>query len=167
MPESLALKLASQGEREIVLSRNFIAPRPAVFAALTTPELVTRWLLGPPGWSMAECEIDLKVGGAYRYLWRHPNGAEMGLRGVFVEVAPPERLVHTENFDAAWYPGQALVTTTLLEQLETTALVAVLAYDSREARDIVLASAMDNGLVASYDRLDALLQSDAPALGRK
>ncbi len=166
MPESLALKLASQGEREIVLSRYFVAPRPAVFAALTTPDLVKRWLLGPPGWTMEICEIDLSVGGAYRYLWRHPNGAEIGLRGVFAEIIPPERLVQTENFDAAWYPGQALITTTLREQGEGAALTAVLAYDSREARDIVLASAMDSGLVASYDRLDALLRSGASVPGR-
>src|SRR5271166_2227921 len=102
-PESL--KVTTRGDREIVMTRVFNAPRRLVFDALTRPELVKQWLLGPPGWSMPVCEIDLKVGGAYHYLWRNANGTEMGMHGVFREIVVPERLVTTENFDQPWYPG--------------------------------------------------------------
>src|SRR5947199_8947203 len=102
------LTVVARGDREIVLTRVFDAPRRLVFDALTKPELVRRWLLGPPGWSMVVCEIDLKVGGAYRYVWRHDrDGSEFGMRGVYREIVPPERLVNTESFDRPWYPGEA------------------------------------------------------------
>ncbi len=157
MPDSRALKLSTAGDCEIVLARAFRAPSARLFEALTTPALVRRWLLGPPGWAMTVCDIELRIGGAYRYEWRHANGATLGAHGVFREIEPPWRLSQTENFDAAWYPGQALVTTTLEERGETTLFAALLAYDSREARDIVLGSAMESGVAASYDRLEALL----------
>ncbi|HEV2842730.1 MAG TPA: SRPBCC domain-containing protein [Chthoniobacterales bacterium] len=81
------------------MTRAFDATRDLVFDALTKPELVKRWLLGPPGWSMPICEIDLKVGGAYRYVWRHEDGREMGMGGTYREIVRPERLVNTELFD--------------------------------------------------------------------
>ena len=87
------LKIAAHGDREIVMTRVFDAPRNLVFDAFTKPELVKRWLLGPPGWTMPVCEIDLKVGGAYRYFWRQSDGTEMGMRGVYREIIPPERVV--------------------------------------------------------------------------
>src|SRR6267378_5192290 len=100
------LKLTPRGDREIVITRVFDAPRKLVFDAFTKPELVKQWLLGPDGWSMPVCEIDLKVGGKYRYVWRRDNdGTEMGMRGVFREIVAPERIVHTEKFDEAWYAG--------------------------------------------------------------
>jgi uncharacterized protein YndB with AHSA1/START domain len=132
---------------------------------LTRPELVKRWLLGPPGWSMPVCEIDLKVGGAYRYLWRQDTDrTEMGVSGVFREVVLSERLVHTESFQPAWYPGEAVVTTVLSEQNGKTTLNATVRYESREARDGVLKSPMESGVAASYDRLAELLAS-TPARG--
>src|ERR1035437_1248164 len=108
MTHAGALKLTTPTDREIAMTRVFDAPRALVFDALTKPELVRRWLLGPPGWSMPVCEIDLRVGGAYRFLWRNVGGAEMGVRGSYREIAAPERLVATERFDAGWYPGRAL-----------------------------------------------------------
>jgi len=109
------LKLTTRGDREIVMTREFDAPRRLVFDALTKPELVKQWLLGPPGWSMPVCEIDLRVGGTYRYVWRHTDGKEMGMGGVYREIVPQERVVCSELFDEPWYPGEALVTTTLAE----------------------------------------------------
>jgi len=106
MTNTGTLKVTTPMEREIVMTRVFDAPRRLVFDALTKPELLRQWLLGPPGWSMPVCEIDLRVGGAYRYLWRGPDGIEMGTRGVFREIAAPERLVATEKFDQPWYPGR-------------------------------------------------------------
>ena len=154
-----ALKLTTRGDREIVMTRLFDAPRALVFDAFTKPELVQQWLLGPPGWSMPVCEIDLRVGGAYRYVWRHANGNEMGMGGVYREIAAPERLVATEKFDEAWYPGEALITTTLAEQGGKTALTFAVLYQSRAARDAVLKSGMERGVAASYDRLAGLLPS--------
>ena len=153
------LKLTTQGDREIVMTRAFHAPRRLVFDALTKPDLVKRWLIGPPGWSMLVCEIDLMVGGAYRYVWRHADGKQMGVRGIYRDIVPQERLVCTELFDDAWYPGEALLTTTLLEQAGTTTLTTTILYVSKEARDGVLKSGMESGVAASYDRLAELVAS--------
>lgn len=153
------LKLTTQGDREVVMTRAFHAPRRLVFDALTKPELVKRWLIGPPGWSMPVCEIDLKVGGSYRYVWRHTDGKEMGVRGVYRDIVPQERVICTERFDEAWYPGEALLTTTLVEQDGKTTLTSTVLYVSKEARDGVLKSGMENGVAASYDRLAELVSS--------
>lgn len=153
------LKLTTRGDREIVMTRVFDAPRTLVFDAFTKPELVKQWLLGPPGWSMPVCEIDLRVGGAYRFVWRGPDGSEMGMRGVHREIVVPERLVATERFDESWYPGEAVGTVVLVEQGGRTTLTQTILYESREARDIVLKSPMEQGVAAGYDRLAELLVS--------
>jgi uncharacterized protein YndB with AHSA1/START domain len=106
------------------------------------------------------CEIDLRVGGAYRYVWRHlQNGAEMGMGGVYREIAAPARLVATEKFDESWYPGEALNTLELVERSGRTFLTQTMQYESREARDAVLKSPMEQGLAVGFDRLEALLTS--------
>jgi uncharacterized protein YndB with AHSA1/START domain len=131
-----------------------------VFDAHTKPELIKRWLLGPPGWSMPVCEIDLRVGGTYRYVWRHDrNGNEMGMGGLYREIVAPQRIVHTERFDEAWYPGEALNTLVLVEKGGRTTLTQTVRYESREARDAVLKSGMESGVAASYERLADLLAS--------
>src|SRR5438046_9349268 len=116
MKSAAPLQLTAPGEREIVMTRVLDAPRQLVFDALTKPELVRRWLLGPPGWSMPVCEIGLRVGGADRYVWQHDrDGTKMGMGGVYREIKTPERIVNTERFDEAWYPGDALGTRVLVE----------------------------------------------------
>src|SRR6266851_566436 len=135
MKDSGGLKLTTRGDREIVMTRVFDAPRSLVFEAFTKPELVKQWLLGPEGWSMPVCEIDLRVGGKYRYVWRHVNGKEMGMDGVYREIVPQERLVCTELFDEAWYAGESLITTTLVEQGGRTTMTSTMVYVSREVRD--------------------------------
>jgi uncharacterized protein YndB with AHSA1/START domain len=159
--DGAGFSVAARGEREIALTRVFEAPRALVFEALTRPEHIRRWLLGPPGWTMAVCEVDLRVGGAYRFVWRRDDGTELGMGGVYREIAPPERLVHTERFDAAWYPGEAVVTTVLIEEGGRTKLASTVSYVSRDARDAVLRSGMEAGVAASYDRLAGLLGSAA------
>ena len=152
------LKLTTQGDREMVMTRAIDAPRRLVFGAFTKPELVKQWLLGPPGWSMPICEIDLRVGGAYRYVWRRDSdGSEMGMGGVYREIVSPERLVATEKFDQAWYPGESVSTTVFVEQGGKTTITQTVLYQSREARDAVLKSGMEKGVAASYDRLAELL----------
>jgi uncharacterized protein YndB with AHSA1/START domain len=156
------LKIAARGDREIIMTRSFNAPRKLVFEAFTKPELVKRWLLGPPGWSMPVCEIDLRVGGKYRWVWkRDSDGTEMGMGGVYREIVAPERIVSTEKFDDAWYPGEAVGTILLVEQGGMTSLTQTVLYESREARDGVLKSPMESGVRASYDRLEELLASKA------
>ncbi|HTD69945.1 MAG TPA: SRPBCC family protein [Gemmatimonadales bacterium] len=160
------LKLTTPSDREIAMTRVFDAPRQLVFDAHTKPDLVRQWLLGPPGWSMPVCEMDVRVGGTYRWVWRHDsNGTEMGMGGVYREIVAPERLVTTERFDEAWYPGEALNTLVLIEQGGRTTLTQTMRYESRDARDAVIKSNMEKGVAASYDRLADLLAS-APARGR-
>jgi len=153
------LKVMAHNEREIVMTRVFDAPRSLVFEAYTKPELLKRWLFGPDGWSLAVCEIDLKVGGKYRYVWRHSDGREMGMGGVYREIVPSERVVCTELFDEDWTGGEALGTIVLTEQDGKTTLTQTMRYASRDARDNVLKSGMEQGLAASYDRLAVLLES--------
>jgi len=151
------MKLTTRGDREIVITRVFDAPRRLVFDVFTKPELLRQWLLGPPGWAMVVCEVAVKVGDRYRYVWRHENGAEMGMGGVLREIEPPERIVATEKFDQSWYPGEAVGTIILVEQGEKTTLTQTIVYESREARDIVLKSPMEQGVAASYNRLADVL----------
>ena len=163
MTDAGTLKVTARGDREIVMTRAFNAPRSLVFDAWTKPDLLKRWLLGPPGWAMVVCEVDLKVGGAYRFVWRRDSdGHEMGMGGIYREVVRPERLVATEKFDQPWYPGECLVSTVLIEQGGKTIVTSTGLYDSREARDGVLKSPMESGVAASYDRLAELLASMSP-----
>jgi len=147
-------KVEASGDRDIVMTRVFNAPPDLVFDALTKPELVKRWLLGPPGWSMPVCEIDLQVGGKYRYVWRNDDGREMGMGGTYREIVRPNRIVHTELFDEAWYEGESLNTWALTEQAGNTTLAVTMRYETRETRDGVLESGMERGVATSYDRLD-------------
>jgi uncharacterized protein YndB with AHSA1/START domain len=157
MPKPLTI--ATPGDREIVITRAFDAPRQLVFDAYTKPELVRRWLLGPSGWTMPVCEIDLRVGGKFRYLWRKDAGTEMGMGGVYREIAPPERLVCTELFDDDWTGGETLSTLVLTEQDGKTTVTQTVLYASRKARDGALATGMTEGLEAGYERLDEVLAS--------
>ena len=154
------LKVIANGDREILMTRTFNAPRKLVWHAFTEPGLLKRWLLGPPGWELAVCEMDFRVGGKYRNVWRREgDGYEMGMGGVYREIVAPERIVATEKFDEAWYPGEAVGTIVLTEQSGKTLLTQTLLYESREARDGVLKSPMEQGLVMTYNRLAELLAS--------
>jgi uncharacterized protein YndB with AHSA1/START domain len=164
MKNSGTFNITAHGEREIVVTRVFNAPMRLVFDAYTKPELVKRWLLGPDGWSTPVCEIDLRVGGKFRYVWRSDSdGREMGMGGVYREVVAPQRIVATEVFDEAWYPGEAVDTIVLAERDGKTTLTQMILYNSRETRDAVLKSPMQHGMGMSYDRLENFLR----ALGRE
>jgi uncharacterized protein YndB with AHSA1/START domain len=152
-----ALKITTPTDNELVMTRVFDGPRGMVFDALTTPELVQRWLLGPPGWTMPVCEIDLRVGGKYRYVWQNADGRKMGMGGTFREIVRPSRIVTTELFDEDWTGGETLVTTQIVEQSGKTTLTTTVRYASREARDSAIKTGMAKGVEASYDRLEQLL----------
>jgi len=152
-----SLKLTISGEREIVMTRVFDAPRTLVWDAHTKPRLLKRWLLGPPGWSFVVCDMDFRVGGAYRWVWRGPDGEEMGMGGVHREIVPPERIVCTQLFDEDWTGGEAVGTLVLTEQGGKTTLTNTVRYSSREARDAVLKTPMEHGMAVGYDRLAEML----------
>jgi uncharacterized protein YndB with AHSA1/START domain len=158
---SATFTVTTPSDREIQVTRVFDAPRQLVFDAFTKAELIKRWLTGPPGWTFKVCEMDAKVGGAYRYVWRGPDGTEMGMRGVIKEIVRPERIVATEQFDEAWYPGEAIDTTVFAEERGKTTLTLTVQYASREARDMALKSGMDQGMAAGYNRLEELLPTFA------
>ena len=153
------LEVTMPNALEAVITRSFNAPRARVWDCHTRPELVARWLLGPVGWSMPVCEIDLRVGGAFRYVWRHEKGREMGMGGTFLEVVPPERLVQTELFDEDWTGGETIVTQIFTERDGVTTLTMTTRYSSERARDAALATGMTGGMETSYARLDAMLSS--------
>lgn len=158
MPSAETMQITLPSDREIAMTRTFHAPRSLVWDAWTKPELLKRWMGVREGWTFAVCEIDLRVGGAYRFVWRGPEG-EMGMGGIYTEVAPPERLVSIEKFDQAWYPGEATETLVLLERDGKTVCTTILRYESKEARDGVLQSGMDTGMSEGFDALAALLAS--------
>ena len=154
-----SLKVTTPSDREIAMTRVFHAPRRLVFDAWTKPELVKQWLLGPPGWTMPVCEIDLRVGGRYRFVWRGPDGTEMGMGGVHREIVVPERIVNTQLFDQDWTGGETIGTLLLTEHDGKTTLINSVLYSSKEARDNALKSGMADGVEMGYQRLDMLLPS--------
>jgi uncharacterized protein YndB with AHSA1/START domain len=145
-------------ERAVLIRRTFAAPRRLVYEAFTTPALVRRWL-GPAAWPMTECEIDLRVGGSWRYVMHGPDGAVMVMRGTFQELEPPVRIVTTETFDDNWTGGETLNTTVFDDVEGGTEVTIIVVYVSPEARDSALASGMEHGLAEGFDRLVALLSA--------
>jgi uncharacterized protein YndB with AHSA1/START domain len=151
---------ATPSDTELTATRVFDAPREMVFDAHTVPKHVQKWLLGPPGWTMPVCEIDLKPGGKWRYVWRNDEGTEMQMSGIFTEVDRPARCVFTERF-----MDNMPETTNISEFTEKggkTTMKLTVKYPSKAVRDQVMATGMTGGMDMSYDRLDSLL----PTLSR-
>ncbi|TAJ16385.1 MAG: ATPase [Planctomycetota bacterium] len=157
MRTSGQLQISLPSDREILFVREFRAPRQLVWDCHTKPELLKRWVFGPDGWSMPHCEVDLRVGGRYRYVWKHTRGTEMGMGGVFKEIAAPSRLVATELFDEDWTGGEVIATHEFTEKHGITTLRLVAVYSSKEARDGALKSGMTDGMEMSYARVDAMV----------
>jgi uncharacterized protein YndB with AHSA1/START domain len=151
------------GDRQVKVMRSFKAARSLVYRAYTEPALVQRWLLGPPGWSMPVCEMDVRVGGRYRWRWRSDKDAsEFGFAGTFREVQPASRLVHTEAYDSgtlgeAYPQSEALVTVTFTEDDGVTTVTTLIEFESKEARDAAIATGMTGGMEQSYQLLDRVL----------
>lgn len=158
MKNTGTLQVTMPTDREICMTRVFNAPRRLVFDAFSKPELLTRWF-GPRGYSLVVCEVDHRVGGGFRFVLRGPDGKDMGMRGVYREIVPPERSVHMESFDD--YPGESQVTMVLTEDAGKTTMTATVLYPTKEVRDIVAATGMEHGAAESYDRLAELLSGDA------
>jgi uncharacterized protein YndB with AHSA1/START domain len=160
------LQVTTPSDREIAMTRTFDAPRRLVFDAWTKPELLKRWLGVFGSWRFTVCEVDLRVGGEYRYVWSGADGTEMGMGGIYREIVRPERIVCTEKFDEPWYEGDAIDTTVFVEKGGKTTVTTTVLYASKEVRDGVLKSPMEGGVAKSYDKLAEVLAS-APARGVK
>ncbi|NTU81959.1 MAG: SRPBCC family protein [Chloroflexales bacterium] len=154
-----ATTLTTPSDREVVITRVVNAPRRLVFAAYTSPEHVPHWMLGPEGWAMPVCEIDLRPGGAWHFVWRRADGAEMEMRGVYQEVTPPDRLVSTESWGGDW--PDTLNTLLLSEEGGKTTITQRIRYPSQAARDAALKTGMQDGMATSFDRLAAYLATMA------
>lgn len=145
------VKISTPTDREVVVTRTFDAPPTLVFDAYTQPQLLKRWY-GAPGRSLVICEVDLRVGGAYRFLWRGEGKQDVGMRGVHREVVRPERLVRTERWED-WDAGEIIETVTFIEHAGQTVLTSTGLYPSRDVRDAVLKAGLENGTRETFARL--------------
>ncbi len=150
------LTLTTPSATQIKVVRHFDAPAAMVWRAFTEPDLIKRWLTGPPGHTMPECKVDLRVGGAWRYVWAMPEG-RMAAYGIYREIVEAKRIVHTETFDVA-PDNETLVETDFDPQDGSTLVTMLIHYDSEETRDALLSSDMAAGMEASYTSLDGLLE---------
>jgi uncharacterized protein YndB with AHSA1/START domain len=163
MTPKVPLKVSFPSDADLTVERSFDAPRGAVFEAMIRPELVKRWLYGPDDWPMVQCDIDFRVGGKYRYVWRNPEKGDMGMGGVFREIAAPERMVHTELFDEDWTGGETVLTTRFDERAGRTTVATTVRYSSKAAREGALKTGMLDGWGVAYDRLAELLSRNQSA----
>lgn len=159
------LSVSTPTDLEIVVTREFDAPRNLVWDAMTKPAMIRKWLYGPPGWEMTTCDDDLRVGGSFRWAWRGPDGTEFSMHGNYKEVSPTTKVVRNEIFEMGDAPpmGEQLATVELADKGKGTGIKITLRYDSMEARDGAIASGMEHGMAAGYDRLEELLASGAIA----
>ena len=153
------LQVTLPSDTEILVTRELAAPRALVYDAHTKPEMVKRWLHGPDDWSMPECEIDLRVGGRYRYLWRQNDGAiEFAASGKFLEIVPGEKLVSTEAFEGPMnMGGEAVNTLTLAERNGKTLVTLLMRYPTKAIRDAAIETGMNDGIEMGYARLELQL----------
>ena len=148
--------VTTPSDREITLTRLFDAPRHLIFEAMTKPEHVRRWWGSLDSrYTLLVCEIDLRVGGAWRFVGRGPHG-EYAFHGVYHEIAPPDRLVYTELFEP--HPEGSLVTTILAEEGGKTRMTVTASYPTKDIRDFVLGTGMERGAAISYDNLETVAQ---------
>ncbi len=160
------LQVTTPNDTDILLTRMFDAPRELVWDAIMKPELLKRWMQGPPGWTTIACENDVRVGGSFRYEWSGPGGESLAMTGEYIEVQSPRRVVRTERF----HMGEGVPPMEQHGTLELTPepgnprrtrFTLTLRFPTREARDGMLASGMSEGAEASYAKLDELLARSA------
>ncbi len=155
-------EVSQPSDREVRVVRTFKAPAQLVWDAHTKPDLVRKWMLGPPGWTMPICEMDVRPGGAYRWRWRsEADGKEFGFFGKFIEVNLHSKIVHEENFDPGDVGGSmssdpAIITTEYAEANGVTTLTMTMLFASKETRDSAIATGMTDGMEMGYERLDEM-----------
>lgn len=151
------LTVTTPTDTQIVITRQFDAPRHLVFACYTQPSLIRRWLNGAEGWIITVCEFDARVGGKYRYEWKAPDGYVMGMGGVIREFEPVSRVVTAELFDEDWTGGETIGLLELTEIDQRTTLINTITYASKQARDRALATPMAEGMEFGFAKLDTVL----------
>ncbi len=152
-----AMTVTLPSDREILITRDFDAPRALVFKAFTDPDSIPKWW-GPRILTTVVEKMDLRPSGVWRYIQHDPQGNEYGFNGVYREIVPPERIVYTFEFEGM--PGHVLVETVTFEEKDgKTRLTARAVFDSLEDRDGMLNSDMESGAAESYDRLEELLEA--------
>jgi len=160
MPAPAEVSLINDTQIQVV--RDFEAPRSVVYMAFVTPALVRRWLLGPPGWTMPLCDIDLRVGGKYHYRWEsREKDQAFGLWGTFDAIEPERRLLSRESFEDTEPTGEARVDTLFTDRGAATRVTYIITAESREARDAALATGMTDGMEMSFKQLDTVLAEGA------
>ena len=148
---------STPSEREIRVVRAFSAPRRIVYEAMSNPKHLPKWMTGPEGWTMPVCEMDLRVGGKWRFVYRMADGTEMTLQGAYREIVPMERMVSTESWGPEW--PETVNTLELAESQGVTTMTLTVLYPSKEARDAALASGMKEGMDKGFTKLEQLLAS--------
>ena len=148
---------ATPTDTQVVITRVVDAPRHIVYQAYTVPRHLQQWMLGPEGWTMPVCEMDLRTGGSWRYVWRKSDGAEMDMGGLIKEVVTNQRLVTTEKWGPEWPETVNMVEFT--ESDGQTTITLTVTYPSREARDAALKTGMKDGMEPSFARLDKLVRT--------
>lgn len=155
-------QVSTPSDTEVLVERSFEASAELVWQAYTQPDLMRRWLSGLPGWTMPVCEMDLRVGGSYRWRWRSEDGQEFGFTGEFREVAPHAKLVHTQIYD----PGNlgiamgaegSLITVTFVEGDGVTRVATTLGFASKADRDAAMSTGMTDGMEINYKLLDGVM----------
>ena len=164
MTTSGTAKLTLPSDTEILVVREFAAPRHLVYEAWTTPELVRRWWAGRRG-QMDVAEIDLRVGGAWRYAMTATAGQGVAFHGEFREIVPNERLVYTEIYEGAPEAGAALNLITFTEAADRTTVEMLTRVDSKEVRDAIIDSGMEGGMQEGMDLLEEVAVSLASESG--
>ncbi len=153
----MKLTVETPGDREVLVTRGFNAPRQMVWDAHTKPELLRRWMLGPPGWEMPVCDIDLRAGGKYRHVWRNmASGESFGMGGVYSEVTPILRFAALEKFDGDEMGPGAQVLQTFIDVGPMTVVTVSMVFASKEVRDQAIATGMTGGMEQGYQRLDEM-----------
>ncbi|HJU73113.1 MAG TPA: SRPBCC family protein [Gemmatimonadaceae bacterium] len=155
MTKPAPVTYTTPSDREVVITREVNAPRRLVWEAWTNPKHVPNWLTGPEGWTMPVCEMDLRVGGRWRFVWRNPDGGEMAMTGVYTEIVPPEILANTERWGPEWPETQNTVR--LVEKNGKTTITITILYESKQARDAALQTGMKDGMDRTFERLDEYL----------
>ena len=153
------LSISTPGDRQIVVTREFLAPRELVFLCYSKPELLRRWY-GMPEWTTHICEIDFRVGGKWRLGQRSPNGYELASQGLYTAIVAPERIEQTEYYDDNWTQGGTVNVMTFTERDGVATSTMTITYTSPEARAAAAASPMAVGMEIGFKRLDAVLAEE-------
>ena len=150
-------------DTEVLVKRSFDAPVRLVWRAYMEPDLMRRWCAGPPGWSMPVCEMDMRVGGKYRWRWRNDeDGQEFGFTGEVLEVSPHAKLVHTQCYDAgnlgvSMGNEPYIVTVTFHEVNGITDVTTTIKFTSKSDRDEAFSTGMTDGMEMNFKVMDGVL----------